>query len=218
MLGGAVHGRVMNPGTSDKSGSASQTISRLLLDVRAGDSRAFNALFPLVYDELHQAAQRQRRRWQDDTTLNTSALVHEVYLKLVDQSAPQYQCRSHFMAVAAAAMRQILIDYAKGKHRAKRGGGREHLPLAEIEAALAGGGDPAEARDDALVALDESLRRLESVDERQSRIVECRFFGDMTIQDTAEALGLSPATVKRGWALAQAWLYRDIKGALARRS
>ena len=209
---------VMGPGTSDASGPASRTISRLLLDLRAGDPRAFDALFPLVYDELHQAAQRQRRRWQDDTTLNTSALVHEVYLRLVDQSAPQYQCRSHFMAVASRAMRQILIDYAKGRHRAKRGGGRQHLPLAEIEAALAGGGDPPEARDEALVALDESLRRLESVDERQSRIVECRFFGDMTIQDTAEALGLSPATVKRGWALAQAWLYRDLKGALARRS
>ena len=209
---------VMGPGTSDTSGPASQTISRLLLDLKAGDSRAFNELFPLVYDELHQAAQRQRGRWQDDTTLNTSALVHEVYLKLVDQSAPQYQCRSHFMAVASRAMRQILIDYARGKHTAKRGGGRQHVPLADIEAALAGGGDPPEARDEALVALDESLRRLESFDERQSRIVECRFFGHMTIQDTAEALGLSPATVKRGWAMAQAWLYRDLKAALERRS
>jgi RNA polymerase sigma factor (TIGR02999 family) len=111
-------------------------------------------------------------------------------------------------------MRQILIDYARRQNAAKRGGGARPIPLHEIEAALKQADDPAEARDEALVALDESLRRLESLDERQGRIVECRFFGGMTIQDTAEALGVSPATVKRSWATAQAWLYRDLKRSL----
>jgi RNA polymerase sigma factor (TIGR02999 family) len=111
-------------------------------------------------------------------------------------------------------MRQILINYAKRMRTAKRGGRSPTIPLHEIEAALKGRGDPAEARDEALAALDDSLRRLESVDDRQCRIVECRFFGGMTIQDTAEALGVSPATVKRSWASAQAWLYRDLKQAL----
>ena len=115
-------------------------------------------------------------------------------------------------------MRQILIDYARRKCAAKRGGRLEPRSLNEIEIALGGGADPLEAGSEALVALDESLRRLESLDSTQSRIVECRFFGDMTIQDTAEALGISPATVKRGWAVAKAWLYRDLKQALERSS
>jgi RNA polymerase sigma factor (TIGR02999 family) len=111
-------------------------------------------------------------------------------------------------------MRQILINYAKARQAEKRGGGAEPIPLHEIEAALEGNGDPLEARDQALAALDDSLRRLESLDDRQCRIVECRFFGSMTIHDTAVALGISPATVKRSWASAQAWLYRDLKRAL----
>lgn len=184
-------------------------VSRLLLELKAGHQAAFDELFPLVYNELRQAARRQRRGWHDDATLDTTALVHEAYLKLVDQSRPDWQGRSHFLSVAARAMRQILLDYAKRQSAAKRGGGQRHLPLHEIEATL-GGADPSEARDEALVALDESLLRLEAVDPRQSRIVECRFFGGMTIEDTAEALGVSPATVKRAWAMAQAWLYRDL--------
>lgn len=191
-----------------------ETVTLLLEELRAGDQNAFAELFPLIYDELHQAAERQRRRWEGDETLNTTALVHEAYLKLVDQSAPAWQSRAHFLAVASKAMRQILINYAKRKGTAKRGGGSRPVPLHEIAAALKGGGDPAEARDEALAALDDSLRRLESLDERQCRIVECRFFGGMTIQDTAEALGISPATVKRSWGTAQAWLYRDLKQTL----
>ncbi len=189
-------------------------MTRLLEELREGDRDAFNELFPLVYDELHRAAERERRRWEGDETLNTTALVHEAYLKLVGQPAPQWQGRAHFLAVASKAMRQILISYAKRRKAAKRGGGTRPVPLHEIEAALKGAGEPAEARDEALVALDDSLRRLESLDSRQSRIVECRFFGAMTIQDTAEALGISPATVKRSWATAQAWLYRDLKQTL----
>lgn len=189
-------------------------MTRLLEGLREGDRDAFDQLFPLVYNELHRAAERERRRWQGDETLNTTALVHEAYLRLVDQSVPQWQDRAHFLAVASMAMRQILISYAKRRSAAKRGGGTRPVPLHQIEAALKGNGEPAEARDEALVALDDSLRRLESLDSRQSQVVECRFFGGMTVQDTAEALGISSATVKRSWATAQAWLYRDLKQAL----
>lgn len=187
-----------------------QTVTRLLHDLRGGNQDALEQLLPLVYAELHEVARRQRRRWEGDETLNTTALVHEAYLRLVDQTSPQWENRPHFLAVAARAMRQILIDYAKAKRAAKRAGGQRQIPLHEIEATLRGGGEIAAAESEALVALDASLRRLEQHDPKQSRIVECRFFGGMTIGDTAVALGVSPATVKRGWAMAQAWLYRDL--------
>jgi RNA polymerase sigma factor (TIGR02999 family) len=200
----------MVPGMRD---SSPPSVSHVLEQLRGGDRTAFDELFPLVYDELHRIAAQQRRRWEGDETLNTTALVNEAYLKLVDQSAPDWRSRAHFLAVASTAMRQILIDYAKQKRAGKRGGRRPHVALHEIEAALRRDDDLSEARDDLLVALDESLRRLSQSDPRQTRIVECRFFGGMTIEDTAEALGLSPATIKRGWAMAQAWLYRDLKQA-----
>jgi RNA polymerase sigma factor (TIGR02999 family) len=188
-----------------------QSVSRVLQELRAGNRGAFDELFPLVYDELHLIAERQRRRWEGDETLNTTALVNEAYLKLVDQSAPDWRSRAHFLAVASTAMRQILMDYAKRKRAAKRGGRRPHVALHEIEAALHEAEDPSGVRDEVLVALDNSLRRLDQRDQRQTKIVECRFFGGMSIEDTAEALGVSPATVKRGWSMAQAWLYRDLK-------
>jgi RNA polymerase sigma factor (TIGR02999 family) len=192
-------------------GAAQQTVTRLLHELRGGNRQAFSELLPLVYGELHQIAGRQRDQWKGEDTLDTTALVHEAYLRLVDQSAPQWQSHPHFLAVASTAMRQILLDYAKLKHAAKRGGGQQHVPLHQIEAALKGTGDLAEARSEALIALDHSLHRLEQHDPRLSRIVECRFFGAMTIQATAEALGIAPATVVRGWAMAKAWLYRDLK-------
>lgn len=197
--------------------AAQQTVTRLLHELRAGNREAFSELVPLVYGELHQIAGRHRERWDGEETLDTTALVHEAYLRLVDQSAPQWQSHPHFLAVASTAMRQILFDYAKRKHTAKRGGGQQHVSLHKIEDALkgAGDGDLSEARSEALIALNDSLRRLEQHDARLSRIVECRFFGGMTIQDTAEALGVAPATVTRGWALAKAWLYRDLKATLA---
>jgi RNA polymerase sigma factor (TIGR02999 family) len=188
-----------------------QSVSRVLQELKAGNRGAFDELLPLVYDELHLIAERQRRRWEGDETLNTTALVNEAYLKLVDQSAPDWQSRAHFLAVASTAMRQILMDYAKRKRAAKRGGRRPHIALHEIEAALHEAEDPSGVRDEVLVALDDALRRLDQRDQRQTRIVECRFFGGMSIEDTAGALGVSPATVKRGWAMAQAWLYRDLK-------
>ncbi|MGH7468658.1 MAG: sigma-70 family RNA polymerase sigma factor [Longimicrobiales bacterium] len=187
-----------------------ENIDSLLARLRTGDEEAFDQLFPLVYDQLHQAAKRQRRRWQSDDTLNTTALVHEAYLRLAGQSAPGWQGEPHFLAVAARAMRQIMIDHARGKRRAKRGGQWQRVPLHEIEAALTTGGAASTASADALLALDGALRRLDVANPRQSRIVECRFFGGMAIADTAEALGVSAATVKRGWAVAQAWLYREL--------
>lgn len=204
----------MRPEGFDTNDLDPRTVTRLLVDLRDGRREAFDELFPLVYLELHGAAARQRRGWEGDETLDTTALVHEAYLKLVDQSAPDWRCRAHFVAVAARAMRQILIDHARRKCAAKRGGRQTPRSLDELRVALEEGGDPAEAGSEALVALDDSLRRLESLDDLQSRIVECRFFGDMTIKDTADALGISPATVKRGWAVAKAWLYRDLTQAL----
>jgi RNA polymerase sigma factor (TIGR02999 family) len=157
----------------------------------------------------------QRRRWDGDDTLNTTALVHEAYLRLVDQTAPRWVNRPHFMAVAATAMRQILIDYAKRKQTAKREGSRNYVPLHELEDVLSGGADASAILPDALIALDAALAALEKRNPRQRQIVECRFFGGMTIEDTAEALALSPATVKRDWTMAQAWLYRELQQSLS---
>lgn len=209
----------MKPTSSPKSSVGvgapdQQTVTRLIHELRAGNRQAFDELLPRVYDELHAIAGRQRGHWQGDETLNTTAIVHEAYLRLVDQTEPEWQSHPHFLAVAATAMRQILLDYAKRKQAVKRGGGRRRIPLHEVEAALRGAGDLAEARSEALIALDDSLRRLEARDRRQSRVIECRFFGGMTIQDTAEALGISPATVMRDWTMAKAWLYRDLKQTL----
>lgn len=198
------------------SESPQEIVDRLLNRVRAGDEDAFEQLFPLVYNELRALAEQQRRQWRGDDTLNTTALVHEAYLRLAGQSAPAWQNAPHFMAVASRAMRQILLDYAKWKHRAKRGGQMRAVPLDEIESALKAGGDASGAVTDALVALDVALQRLDREDPMKSRIVECRFFGDMPIADTATALGVSPATVKRGWAMAQAWLYRELERELGK--
>jgi RNA polymerase sigma factor (TIGR02999 family) len=191
--------------------SSSPSVGHLLQELTAGNQGAFDELLPMVYDELHQLAERQRRRWDGDETLNTTALVHEAYLRLAGQSAPEWRNRAHFLAVASTAMRQILIDYAKRKCAAKRGGQRPHVPLHEVEAALLHCEPSSDVCDDILVALDDSLRRLEQCNQRQTRIVECRFFGAMSVEDTADALGVSPATVKRGWGMAQAWLHRDLK-------
>lgn len=187
------------------------TVRRLVGDLREGRPGAFDRLLPLVYDELRQLARRQRHHWYGDDTLTSTALVHEAYLRLVNQSTVEWESRAHFLAVASRAMRQILLDYAKRKHAAKRDGGRERVPLHEVEAVLGAGEDAVGMQSEALIALEESLGRLETHEPRQSRIVECRFFGGMTIEETAQALGISVASVKRGWAMAQAWLYRDLR-------
>ena len=187
------------------------SITKLLANLRAGDRDALDQLLPHVYDELHAMAHRQRRSWHGDLTLNTTALVHEAYLKLVDQTIADWQSRAHFVAVAARAMRHILIDYARRRRAQKRGGDVEKVSLEVFPNVLAGNVTVDAQRADELLALDEALGRLEALNERQSRVVECRFFGGLTIDETAAALDVSPATVKRDWTLAQTWLYQQMK-------
>jgi RNA polymerase sigma factor (TIGR02999 family) len=188
-----------------------EEVARLLEALQRGDRTALDALFPLVYEELRAVAHRQRRRWRGDSTLNTTALVHEAYLKLVDQSRAGWESRAHFLATAARAMRHVLINYARDQQAQKRGGDSPKLSLEalgeRLEGHLASWNDNAEL----LLALDAALEHLERVNERQSRIVECRFFGGMTIPETAAALGISTATVSRGWLTAQLRLYQDIQ-------
>jgi RNA polymerase sigma factor (TIGR02999 family) len=190
----------------DRSQSA---FSSLLKRARQGDEAAVGDLFSLVYDQLKRIARVQRMR-QNEETLNTTALVHEAFIKLATVENLGVQDRAHFLAVAATAMRQILIDHARGRLAAKRGGATPPVPLHEIEAAFAGGPAFSDGKASALLALDESLTRLSHRSQRQSRVVECRFFAGLSIEETAAALGTSPATVKRDWAMAQAWLYRDL--------
>jgi RNA polymerase sigma factor (TIGR02999 family) len=185
--------------------------STLIERARLGDQAAVGDLFSLVYDQLKDVAHAQRLR-QQEATLNTTALVHEAFVKLARPESLGVRDRSHFMAVAATAMRQILIDHARGRLAAKRGGGTAPMSLHELEAALASGPSFDDAKAHALVALDRSLSRLARHSERQSRVVECRFFAGLSVEETATALGTSTATVKRDWSLAQAWLYRDLGG------
>jgi RNA polymerase sigma factor (TIGR02999 family) len=184
-------------------------VARLLGQMRGGDDAAVDQLFALLYGELKELARRQRQRWRDDYTLNTTALVHEAYLKLVDQASVDVESRAHFSALAARAMRHILCNYARDRRALKRGGGLERLPLDE-RAVLAGPSAASPEPAERLVALDEALSRLEKVDPRQGRVVECRFFGGLTVEETATAIGISPRTVKRDWAVAQAWLNREM--------
>lgn len=195
----------------DPGGPASghrPSVARLLEDLRQGRREAFDALFPLVYEELRELAHRQRNTWRGQETLNTTALVHEAYLKLVDQRRTTWESEAHFLAAAARAIRHILINYARDRRAKKRGGDWHRVSLSEEEL---GGHEGDAARWEAhVVALDEALRRLAVRSERQSRIVECRFFGGMTVEQTAEALGVSVPTVTRGWTMARAWLHREL--------
>ena len=191
--------------------SRQNTTTRLLRRVRDGSRSAFDKLVPIVYEEMRELAHAQRRRWRGDETLNTTALVHEAYLKLAAQDDPRWESRAHFRSVAARAMRQILIDYSRGRLRGKRGGDRIRVPFDELRVASSSG-ELSSQEAEQLIALDESLLRLCRLHDRQSRVVECRFFGAMTIADTAEAIGISSATVRRDWAVAKAWLYRDMHG------
>jgi len=183
--------------------STPANLTEVLQAVRGGDRDAVDHLFHSVYHELEQIAHGQRVKWHGHETLNTTALVHEAYLKLVNQQEVDWRDRAHFYAVAATAMRHILINYAERRGAAKRGGGVSHIPLDEANPV------PAEGADD-LIALNTALEELGQVAERQSRVVECRFFGGLGIRETAEALGVSTATVERDWALASAWLRRTL--------
>lgn len=157
----------------------------------------------MVYDHLKRIAERELRRERADHTLSPTALVHEAYLKLVQLDRISWRGRAHFFGASAAVMRRVLISYARMTKAEKRGAGAEKVPLDNVVLA-------AQTRPGDVIALDEALKRLAQLDERQARVVECRFFAGMGVEDTAEALGLSPATVKRDWTAARAWLNREL--------
>lgn len=191
------------PHPNDRPGSSTVgEVTRLLSDCSSGDREAFDRLIPLVYEDLRRIAHRRLAGERPDHTLNTTAVVHEAYLHLVQQATASWQDRVHFFAVAARVIRNVLIDYARARATGKRGGGALRIPLSED---LDGGREPNAIE---LLALDEALTELRSLDPRLERIVECRFFGGMTMKDTAEALGISLRTVERDWTRAKAYLYR----------
>lgn len=174
-------------------------VTQLLRRWGAGNRQALEELLPIIYDELRRVARQYLRRERVGQTLQTTALVHEAYLKLIDQRSVNWQNRAHFFAIAAQAMRRILIDHARRRTAGKRGSG-EKISLDEAAPVP-------NDRDENLLALDDALRQLELIDPQQSRVIELRYFGGLTIEETAEAMNLSPATVKREWAMARAWLY-----------
>ena len=194
---------------ADAASARRDSVAKLLRDLRDGRREAMDELFPLVYQELRELAHRQRSVWKGDDTLNTTGRVHEAYVKLVDQRRAMWDTEAHFLAAAAKAIRHILINYARDRRARKRGGGWQQVSLND-ERLDGGSASAAPAWEDRVVALEEALQRLAGLSERQCRIVECRFFGGMTVEQTALALGLSTASVTRGWAMARAWLRRDL--------
>ncbi len=187
-------------------GDKTQEISQILLEWGKGGKEASDKLMPLVYDELRRQAARYLRRERPGHTLQTTALIHETYLKLIDQKNVDWQNRAHFYGIAAQAMKRILIDHAKARHREKRGGAAENLPLDEARFVVSD-----ETNVD-IVALDQALTRLAAFDPRQASIVDLKFFAGLSIDDIAETLEVSPATVKREWNSAKAWLFSEING------
>lgn len=183
-------------------------VTELLVALGSGDRKALNELVPLVYGELRAIARRKLRYERRGHTLNTTGLVHEAYLKLVQLDRVQWQSRAHFLAIAAQAMRNILVNHALRRKRAKRGGGIGHSTLEESAAEEV---TMPIVEADRILALDKALNRLADLNQRHARIVECRFFGGMTIEETATAMELSPATIKREWTLLRAWLGRQLE-------
>ncbi len=180
-------------------------VTRLLKAWSSGKTEALDQLIPIVYDELRAVAARYLRRERQDHTLQPTALVNEAYLRLIDQKQVEWQNRAHFMGVAAQMMRRILVDHAKSSHRAKRGGGVRKVALDEAVAF-------SDERADELVELDAALTALAAFDERKSRVVELRYFGGLSVEETAEVLKVSEITIARDWKMAKAWLYTYIEG------
>jgi len=192
---------------SDNPGLPSD-VTGLLRRWHEGDREALERLMPLVYQELHRIASRYLRHERPGHTLQSTALVHEAYVKLVDQHRVDWHNRAQFFGLAAQAMRRILVDHARARSREKRGAGAPRVALDAVEPADAESNlHPADA-----IALDRALEKLESFDPGQARIVELRFFGGLTVEETADVLGTSPSTVKREWTLARAWLFRELEG------
>jgi len=190
-------------GVPERSAGSSHQITQTLLACRLGDDDAFRQLMTLTYRDLRRIAHRQLQRGRPGLTLNTTGLIHEAYLKLVNHAQMDWRDRSHFFAVSARAMRQIIVDYAKSRSTHKRGGNAPHVDLDEVQIAASGEAEM-------LVALDEALQRLASLDERMIRVVECRFFAGFSEQETAEALAVSLRTVQRDWMRARAWLREEM--------
>jgi RNA polymerase sigma factor (TIGR02999 family) len=178
-------------------------VTRLLQDWRTGDAKAVDALVPQLYKELRRLAHFQLQKERPNHTLQSTALVHEAYARLVGQSEMQFESRTHFLAIAAQLMRQILVDYARRRRAEKRGGGAFLLNVDDAQAQPTG-------KDVDVVALDDALQALAKIDERQSRVVELRFFAGMSLEETAQALEVGTATVQRDWTMAKAWLYREL--------
>ena len=179
-------------------------VTQILASMRDGDRGRVNRLFELVYAELHRIARAQRRSWSGQFTMNTTSLIHEAFLKLArPEAGASWTGRNHFFAVAAKAMRQVLVNYARERKAAKRGDGKASVSLDDADVGF-------DATADEVVALHEALSRLEQLHERQARVVECRFFAGLEVEETAEALGVSPITIKRDWRAASAWLHREL--------
>jgi RNA polymerase sigma factor (TIGR02999 family) len=183
---------------------AHEDVTNMLIQWSEGDPEALNRLLPVIYDELHRIAERYFRRERSNNTLQPTALVNEVYLRLVNQSDINWQNRAQFFGIAATNMRRILVERARARNAAKRGNGDYKLDLTQISD-VPDKGNPLD-----LLALDRALKELATFDAQQCRIVECKFFGGLSIEETAEVLSVSPATVKRDWALAKAWLFREL--------
>lgn len=193
------------PGASDAAAGADprRQVTEILLDLRSGDDAALDALFQRIYDDLHRIARRQLRKEADGHTLCATALVHEAYLKLVDQTRVKWANRAHFFAIAARVMRRILVDHARRHRAAKRGGDWERLDLDDVEI-------PVDERAGVLIGLDDALERLARLNPRLSQVVECRFFGGMTEEEIAAALGVTERTVRRDWVKAKGWLHQAL--------
>ena len=183
--------------------TSTHEVTQLLIDWSNGDKAALDKLMPLIHDELRRLAHQYMSRERGDHTLQTTALVNEAYLRLVNRKDAQWQNRTHFFAIAATLMRNILVDHARSHAYAKRGGGAHKTELDEAMVA-------SQQRAAEVIALDDVLKRLAELDPQQSRVVELRFFGGLTIEETAEVLELSPATIKREWSTAKAWLYHEL--------
>ncbi|MFL6211142.1 MAG: sigma-70 family RNA polymerase sigma factor [Pyrinomonadaceae bacterium] len=183
-----------------------QHLTQLLVAWSDGNRAALDELLPLVYDELRQIARRYMRRERTDHTLQTTALVNEAYLRLIDQRQVRWQNRAHFFAIAAGMMRRIIVDHARNYHRQKRGGGAIKVPLEE--AAVVADEKAAE-----LIALDDALKALAELDPRRAQVVELKYFGGLSNEETAEVLQVHPNTVMRDWNMARAWLYKELSGA-----
>jgi RNA polymerase sigma factor (TIGR02999 family) len=181
-------------------------VTELLAELDRGGTGALERLVPILYNELRQIARRHMRGERFDHTLDTTALVHEAYVKLVGLDRMHWKNRAHFLAVAAQAMRRVLVDYAVGRRTQKRGGVRQRVPLEDVPS-------HPEQSIETLLALDAALRRLQGVDDRLTRVVECRYFGGMSVEETAQALQVSAATIKRDWSVARAWLNRELRRA-----